>query len=88
MNAADLAFAVADRMPFELTAPSASRLVNGSLDARIRTLCAFRLSRAADLLREAEVLLILATGMANHAMKAKPMGVGAVQLQPYDALVD
>ena len=75
-------------MLFELTAPSAHKLASGTLDDRIRALYAFRLARAADLLRRAAVLPVLATAMVNVAAKAKPRGAGAEQLQPYAALRD
>ena len=87
-NAANLAFAVACRMLFELTAPSVRRLASGTLDDRIRALYAFRLERAASVLRRAGVLPVLTDAMQSVAAKAKPTTASGDHLQPYAAVRD
>jgi len=84
----DLAPAVASRMLFELTAPSAPKLMSGSLDAGIRALYAFRLMRASELVRQASVLPVLASTMVNIAAKARPSDPATAQPLPYPALAD
>lgn len=64
-----LAFAMAARMLYELTTPSAPKLVAGTLDPRIQVLYAYRLRRAAATLERAAVLPALGTLMSEVAAR-------------------
>jgi hypothetical protein len=71
-DARALAFAIAGRMLFELTAPSAPKLVAGTLDPRIQMLYAYRLSRAADAFERGAVLPALGALMAEVSRRVIP----------------
>ena len=85
VDSRDLAFGVASRMLFELTASGAQKLMNGTLDDRIRLLYSIRLDKAAELLQRASVLPTLAAAMTTISKKARGGANELPVLAPYPA---
>ena len=81
-----LAFGVASRMLFEVTASGAQKLAAGTLDRRIRLLYARRLETAAEVLRRAAVLPTLADAMLAMAARARGVDLANAELSAYPAL--
>ena len=80
-----LAFGIASRMLFEVTAAGAQKLAAGTLDHRIRLLYACRLEKAADVLDRATVLPALMDAMSTMAAKARGVDLAGTELAPYPA---
>ena len=81
-----LAFGVASRMLFEVTASGAQKLAAGTLDPRIRLLYARRLETAAEALRRAAVLPTLTDAMLAMAARARGVDLANAELSTYPAL--
>jgi len=81
-----LAFGVASRMLFEVTASGAQKLAVGTLDRRIRLLYACRLETAAELLGRAAVLPALRDAMSAMAARARGVDLANEEPPPYPAL--
>jgi len=83
IDAERLAVAIAGRMLFEVTAPSAPRLFNDLAGTPIAALYLLRVRHAASVLRTADLLPELATVMEQLAsLLSRPNGA---ELEPYDA---
>ena len=81
-----LAFGVASRMLFEVTASGAQKLAAGTLDRRIRLLYACRLETAAEALHRAAVLPTLTDAMLAMAARARGVDLANAELSTYPAL--
>jgi hypothetical protein len=81
-----LAFGVASRMLFEVTASGAQKLAAGTLDRRIRLLYACRLEIAAEVLGRAAVLPALRDAMSAMAARARGVDLANAEIPAYPAL--
>jgi hypothetical protein len=81
-----LAFGVASRMLFEVTASGAQKLAAGTLDRSIRLLYACRLEAAVELLGRAAVLPALRDAMSVMAARARGVDLAHAEILAYPAL--